>query len=79
MPGLFKLDIVCKIGRQGLVKGAHRDLSEPLAGSAAPGGAAGQGAPWCSTAGSAGSGRRHSLQQSYSLPPGALHLPGLSE
>lgn len=65
MPGLFRLDIVCKIGRQGFARGAHRDLSEPPPPPQLPSRRSrrGQDAPWCYTE------PLHSLQQSYLLPP----------
>lgn len=78
MPGLFKLDIVCKIGRQGFVKGAHRDLSYHLASASAALAAIqrGQDASWCYTVGSAGKQSSYTASSRvpyYTLSP--LHLP----
>lgn len=35
MQGLFKLDIMCKIARQQILKGAHHDLSHHLSSASA--------------------------------------------
>lgn len=72
MPGLFKLDIVCKIGRQGFVKGAHRDLSYHLASASAALAAiqAGSGCFLVLHCGLCGETEQlHSLQQSSLLHP----------